>query len=297
MSVGHSPQAALDQVRQATGDVARFYFAGSVAPLRQKPPHDLLLALALFSKRPQHEAVVEVAGLAGDPITAEDGLHQLQRRSLITQRDGRYSMLPLTRKYALAELAARPDFEREARERQLQWYLAFTAKYGGPDWMDWHIHYDKVEAEWENLLALFDWCATEERYNEMRIFWQRWYEHEQSEDEGSVLGISNIYGFWRDRLVWVDWLIRAAERRNDWRTAVGSMRDKAFTLMLMARPDQLDEADALLMRAWDLREHTILSVHSQLAQNIVILCIRQQRYGEAREWCERSSSFHMRNRP
>jgi len=51
--------------------------------------------------------------------------------------------------------------------------LNFTNKYGGKDWKGWHTQYDQIEEEWKNLLAVFDWCAVHDRYNEMCNFWQR----------------------------------------------------------------------------------------------------------------------------
>jgi pentatricopeptide repeat protein len=282
MSLGYSPQSVLDRVSQATGEVARFCFAGSVAPLRTHPPHRLLMVLAMFPKRPLHSAVVEAAELTSDLIAAAEGLRQLQQLSLVSQRDGRYSMLPLTREYALAELAAHPDFERDARERWVRWYLDFAKTHGGFDWMEWQIQYDQLEDEWENLLAVFAWCAAQERYDEILTFWQGTH----------VLNFASIYGYWHDRLSWLDWLIQAAERRGDWASVVEAMSDKGFTLALMGHKEQRTEADTLLKRAWDLREQTDLRTQADLAHNVAVLRIRQENYADALEWVARTEALH-----
>ncbi|SRR6266567_2837609 len=218
---GYSVETVLDKVRDASGDVAHFCFEGSVAPLRGKVPHALLMAMALFPKRPVREAIAHAAGMHANPLAVEDGLAQLQRLSLVSQQDGRYHMLPLTREYALAELAAHPVFEREARKRWVEWYIHFAEEYGGKDWKEWHIHFDRVEEEWENLLAVFNWCGLHERYDELRIFWQ-------PESKGGIEHVASIYGYWNDRLTWLHWLIQASERRGDWTAAVRALLDVGY---------------------------------------------------------------------
>jgi tetratricopeptide (TPR) repeat protein len=278
---GYSVATVLDRVRSASGDVARFCFEGSIAPLRGKVPHTLLTALALFPQQPIREAIAHTAGLLTDPLAVEDGLAQLQRLSLVSLQDGRYRMLPLTCEYALAELAANPSFEREARARWIEWYMKLSEEYGGKDWREWHIQFDRVEAEWENLLAVFDWCAEHERYEELRAFWQP-----GQGGTGGVHEVAHIYGYWNDRLTWARWLLQAAERRGDWSTAVRAMLDIGFTITLMGR---LEEADELLSRAWNLREHTTAVVQVNIAQEIADLRNNQRQFTEAFLWLDRAN--------
>jgi LuxR family glucitol operon transcriptional activator len=278
MAAGYSVPTVVQRIRDSTGDVARFCFAESVAPLRGHAAHILLMAVAMFPKQPLREAVSHVAGLAPDPIAAEHGLVQLQQLSLIHLRNGRCRMLPLTREYALAELAAHPEFEHEARERWVQWYLDFVRKYGGQDWQEWHIHYDNIMHEWENLQAVFAWCADQENYAVMQNFWQgRQVDH-------GVLGFAQIYGYWHDRLTWISWVIQAAERRGHWASAVDAMSDQGFLLSLIGGDHNLREADMLLERAWGLRDHATPETMMRMSCNIGVLRMRQQRYQEASEW-------------
>lgn len=274
----HSVERVLEQVDQASGDVARFCFESSVAPLREQPAHRLLMAIAMFPKRPLRKAVVYVAGIATDPIVADEGLARLQRLSLIGQRDGRSSMLPLTREYALVELVAHPNFEQSARERWVEWYLDFAREYGGRDWEEFQIQYDRLEEEWENLLAVFDWCAGEDRYVDMVEFWQK----------KGVNDFANIYGYWSDRVVWLDWLTQAAERRGDWPIVVKAMSDKAWVLAMMGQ--HLEKADALLKRAWSLCTHVGPDRRYLVAHNTGVLRIRQKAYSEAPHWFDLSKT-------
>lgn len=277
---GYSLETVLDKVFDVSGDVVRFCFEASVQPLRGQSAHRLLLAIALFPMPPLRTALTYIAGLNLEPSIVEDGLAQLQRLSLISQQGERYRMLPLTHEYALAELAAHPDLEREARKRWIEWYLDFTREHGGNDWSGWQTKYDRVEEEWENLLAVFDWCAAHDQYNAIRAFWQ----------EGRVLGVADIYGFWDDRLTWLTWLIQAAEGRGDWSAAVEAMGDIGFILTLM---DQVGEADRLLSRAWDFHEHEDVATRVQIevAQELSLLRIYQERYADAASLLNQSASL------
>jgi len=275
LASGYSVETVCGRVSQAGGDVARFCFEESVDPLRGKPAHHLLMAMAMFPKDPLSSAIAHTAGLGSDPIAVEEGLAQLQRLSLISQQERRYRMLPLTREYALAELATRPDFELEARQRWVVWYLKFTEEYGGRDWKEWHIQYDHVVEEWENLLAVFDWCRAHEQYREMLAFWLG----------GGVCQLAHVYGFWNDKLTWLTWLIQAAERRGDWATVVEARKDKGYTLTLMG---ELEEAEQHFRRAWDLHKYADPKVQVYLAQEFAAHHVHQRRFPEALSWLDQA---------
>jgi tetratricopeptide (TPR) repeat protein len=235
-AAGYSVETILNNVPRAEGDVARFCFQGSVEPLRGQKAHMMLMTFALFPQAPSRAAVTYVAGLEADLIDAEEALSQLQRLSLLREFRDRLRMLPLTREYALAELGAHPDFEQEARERWINWYLRFAQHYGGHDMEEWHVRFDRLDEEWENLLALFDWCASHERYDVIKAFWC-------AEEPGSVVDFTTLYGYWDDRLAWLSWLIDTAKGRGDWLTLLDAIASKAITLTLMNNPSSVKEKD------------------------------------------------------
>jgi predicted negative regulator of RcsB-dependent stress response len=272
---GYSLKTVLEKIPQAGSDVARFCFEGSLAPLRGQPAHRLLMAIAMFHRPPLRSAIASTAGLVADQTAVEDGLALLQRLSLVKQQEGRYALLSLTREYALSELAAQPSFEKEARRRWIEWYRDFAEEFGEKDWDDWIIRYDKIEEEWENLLAVFDWCAVHEQYKNVQFFWQ----------ERQMVRFSHIYGYWDDRLFWLGWLIQGAKKRGDWAQAVKAMVDLAFTYTLMHR---FEEADKLLQQAWAMHEQADLRVQLIVMQKIANLRVQQGEYGEALSWLDRA---------
>jgi LuxR family glucitol operon transcriptional activator len=107
-------------------------------------------------------------------------------------------------------------------------------------------------------------------------FWQR----------ERVSEFANLYGYWDDRLVWINWLIEMAERRGDWSTVVEAMFSKAWTLTLMGQPELLKEAEALLSQAWSFRHHVDLKRQSSILNNTIALHIRQRNYAKASHWLD-----------
>jgi tetratricopeptide (TPR) repeat protein len=267
---GYSLETVLRIVPDAEGDVARFCFQGSVEPLRATPAHTMLMALSLFPQMPLRPTVNHVSGL-DDRITTEEALAQLQRLSLVREFQDHFRMLPLTREYALAELGKHPDFEQDARQRWVDWYLGFAQRYGGHDSEEWHVRFDHLEDEWENLQAVFDWCAIHEQYDVIKRFWC-------ADEESSVIDFSTTYGHWDDRLIWLSWLADKAGARGDWLTLLDALASHGFTLTLMGRHDEAEEA---FKRGHLLRQQAEPRVEARFLLNHGYLRIYQKRHDEA----------------
>jgi LuxR family glucitol operon transcriptional activator len=275
VSSGYSLDSVLDRLASATGDVARFCFEQAVQRMTGQSPHKLLMSLAIFPDSPIQAALAEVAGLTAALDSVNDGLARLQQLSLVSlnPEKKRYEMLSLTREYALAELAAYPEFEQEARRRWVKWYLNFAQSYAGEDWEKW-IHYDKLEEEQGNLREVLYWCKDQDHYQEVRDLWLLLNHY------------ANLYAYWDDRLDWLQWLIEQSERRGEWSSLVKIMIRKTWLLIRECSQQSLKDADEMLQRAWVLRDHTDLCVQADLAENIARLRIRQKDYTEARKWLD-----------
>ncbi|MBC1224545.1 AAA family ATPase [Nostoc sp. UCD121] len=273
LSGGYSLNSVLTRLTSATGDVARFCFEQSVQGIKGQPPHKLLMSLAIFPDSAILAAVAEVAGLTAAPDVVNNGLARLQQLSLVNlnPETKRFDMLSLTREYALAELAAYPDFEKEARRRWVRWYLDFAHNYAGEDWEKW-IHYNKLEPEEGNLRAVLHWCEDKEHYEAVRDLWLLLSHY------------ANLYAYWDDRLDWLQWLIEQSERRGEWSCFVKIIVRKSWLLIRECSSVSLKEADKILRRTWILRDHADLCVQADLAESMARLQIRQKDYQDARHW-------------
>lgn len=277
LAAGYPLKEVPARLRRSSGDYSQFYFASSVMLLKGELSHQLLMALALFSRPVSEDTIAYVADSA-DAASTIEGLAQLQQLSLVNQHQGRYDLLALTREYAIAELVAQPKFEQSARERWITWYLNFSQAHGGKDWKEWN-DYEPLEQEWENLQDVIEWCIAHDRYEDVRQFWQRvnCYIHTQGY-RGDRLT------YWDTRLDWTDWLIQAANQREDWATVLEAMFDQGWTLTLMGQPKHLDRADALYQQAWKLRHHKEISFQIEFVIHIAVLRIQQQQFEAATQW-------------
>jgi LuxR family glucitol operon transcriptional activator len=118
----HYPiEIILEEIARPDGDMTRYCFGHVRDRLAESVAYKLVMALALFPSEVSRDDLIPTAGLEADRVASAKALATLQRLSLVNERDGRLSMLPLTRAYALAELSAHPAFEAEARKRLESW--------------------------------------------------------------------------------------------------------------------------------------------------------------------------------
>ena len=267
---GYQFQDALPRLTLAEGDFCRFYFEGSVKPLRSQPAHHVLMALAMFPKPALRKAIAQIACPATNVIDDFARLHQL---SLVTLQDDRYTMLPLTLEYALAELNAHPKFEQAARERWVHWYLDFLTHHGEQEWREWP-KYDLLDREWGNIQAVIEWCIDQGRYEDFSQLWQY------------VKGYTHLCGYWNERLGWINWWVQEAQRRSNSATVAQALLDKAWTLILMGQADQLVEAEAVFCQIQQLHTKANPLFQLELAIEQAILFIHQEDLKTARQWLE-----------
>ena len=271
-----SPQLSL-----ASSDFCRFYFERSIKPLQGEAAYQLLMALALFPQSALKEAIAQVALSGLDTI---DGLARLDQLSLIVRQEDRYDMLPLTRDYVQAELAAHREFEQSARERWLDWHLNFLQQHSSDDSDDWQEWSDAqaLEAERENLIAVVEWCIDRDRYEDFNAFWQH------------LKGWMHFGGYWNQRLSWMDWLIQAAQERQDLSATIDALFEKGRTLALIDRVEQQDAAIALFEQAWSLSNRDDRTLRFALASNSVGLCLRRQQFELAQSWLQRGQALSIK---
>jgi len=129
----------------------------------------VLQRLSVFAGGARLEAVEEVC--AGDGVKTGkvlEILSQLVDKSLVVagQRSGemRYSLLETIRHYAREKLIESGQFEK-TKNHHLNYFVEWAEKanvgLSGADQSDW---LNRFEAEHENLRAVLEWCAEDERY-------------------------------------------------------------------------------------------------------------------------------------
>lgn len=153
IGLGRSVDVALARLGEPTENIAQFCFEGSLDHIRDKPAHNIIMALAVFAADASREGLGRVAGVL--PLDRDEGLRDLERLSFINKRGDRYSFLPLTRTFVQAELDRRSDFSTPARERWLIYLLELCQEVGTPYY--WRYSNYGFFAEANNLFAAIDW--------------------------------------------------------------------------------------------------------------------------------------------
>ena len=284
LAAGYSFDNISSRLMPTRGDFCRFYFESSVEPLKGQLPHKYLMALSLFAKPPLPEILYAVTGVENS-LDAADGLAKLQQLSLVNYRQGRYRMLPLTREYALSEMASNSEFENYARNRWVNWYLDFARQYGNKDWREWQ-NYQHLEQEWDNLIEVIEWCIASKRYNNVCKFWNyvKCYTY-------SLAYRQNRLSSWDAALLWLEWLSEAAISRQDLITAAEAIGSRAWKLTLIGQQSHLALANDLFTQAWELHQHLTLDMQVDLAIHIGVWHIQKQQFAQATHWLNQARNL------
>ena len=164
---GSSVEMELRQLGDPTGDIYDFCFDKSITLIRGKDAHRLFMALAIFAADASREALGHVAGFGEDILSRDEGLSDLEVLSLVNKDRDRFSLEPMTKIRAQAEVSANLHFEQEALERRLEWYREFIEQHQEP------ADYPALRQEAANIIGLVVWLEQEGRMEEFaRVFSQ-----------------------------------------------------------------------------------------------------------------------------
>lgn len=280
LAVGYRVPQVLPKLTLKTGDYCAYYLEGTVKSLQDQSAYALLMALSLFPASASREALIYIAQLS--EAEAIESFVNLEQRSLITCQAGRYSMLPLTRDYVLANrqthgLAGNP----EDKERWLTWYKQWLRPYCHENWRAWH-DYSLVDFEWDALQALVEWCIAAERYEDFGALWS------------GLKGYTHLRGYWNERLSWLEWWLQAAQKKGDRTTLMQALRDLGWTLTMMGQPQQLEMAKLYFSRAWESSQRGPLALQLDLAIEHVVLFLFQRSLAQVEPWLKTAETLLAR---
>ncbi|MEM9087737.1 MAG: AAA family ATPase [Cyanobacteria bacterium P01_F01_bin.53] len=293
LAVGYQLPQVLPKLTLKTGDYCRYYWEGMVSALRGKSAYDLLRALSLFPASASRQALISIAQLS--ETVAVESFVALERRSLVMAQEGRYSMLPLTRDYILAdvrssevrgadidccadELNDKADGHADGhigetvlRERWLSGCKDWLVPHCHDNWRVWH-DYSSLDVEWDTLQAVVEWCIATDRYQDFGELWS------------GLRGYTHLRGCWNERLSWLEWWLQAAQHRGDSVVVTQALRDLGWTLTLMGKPHQLESARDYFSQAWALRPQNDMASQLDLAIEHVVLYLVQGQLQLVEPW-------------
>lgn len=156
MGLGYGVENVLANLGQSTSDIARFCFDSAIERIRKTEAYPILLALSFFSTDANRDALGQTAGLNGDVLSRDEGLVFLEKLSLVNKKGSRFSLLPLTKNYALGELAKNPELESKLGRNWIDYFKSLFANPDDAYYWRW-FSYEFVE-EGPNILAAIDWA-------------------------------------------------------------------------------------------------------------------------------------------
>ena len=272
------PNEEIPKVLNKTPDeLLQFCFADLVKSLASTPAYPYLLITALFTQFASVKAIAFI-NQTTEQITSDNLQHLANLHLLFRQKTEQYSLHSLTQEYLQLELERQPVYQTEVRDRQVQWYLQLVEPHSYLPANEWH-DYQQLETEWINLRSVVEWCIKCDRYLDVKSFWQ------------GLKGFTTTLGYWRERKVWLDWLIGKAVEKQDWQMVAEAKLHFSQTLARIDRRDASGEAMKLAQQAWNLKRYCSTDWQIDLSLYIVALYIRQQKpnsWQTAQEWCDRS---------
>jgi tetratricopeptide (TPR) repeat protein len=285
LAINISSDRVLHELDEPEGDLSRYCFDKLVHDLQNENAiaFKLLITLSVTPYGATFDALLHFSEISGAERTeVADALDLLIQSSLVFSNGNHYEMLPLTRKYSLAKLEKDTTFERGVRERWLFWYKALAQNNGGEDWGEWHEQYDKLDEEWKNFKEVLRWCQNQNLYEEVREIWR------------SLDRFAYLYGYWFDRLFWLEWLIEVAVQKGDLAFLAEAKLSYGWITLLMEGEENLLKAERILQEAWELRKSCTPYICNVIAVNLAVLYTRRGEFKDADEWF--SVYFHSRRK-
>lgn len=150
--------SSLPDVRN--GELLQFCFAGLYEELTTADKI-VLQALTLFRYAISREALAEISEVRGEVLT--EALDRLWQRCLVESQvtDERYSLLPLTRRYARQRAAGVPYLDIDMFYDRAAGYFARYCEEHSRDYAD-------LEPDVDSILAVLSWCISKEQLT--RVF-------------------------------------------------------------------------------------------------------------------------------
>ncbi len=202
---GQSLDTVLAALHEAKGDIFEEVFARSWS-LLSEDAQKVLMVMPIFAASGSRDAIEAASDV--HHFALDEALGQLAQMWMVEVTDEleeilrRYSLHPMTKSFANAKLKGSDDYQNIFREKLVNYYLAFSKKYGERNWRG----YNYLELERENIMLIIGWCHEMKKWKQVIEF------------RSLIIDFLWIRGYWNDRLRVAFQAMKAAEEVNDLRT-------------------------------------------------------------------------------
>jgi hypothetical protein len=258
-------QQVIDDLYAARGDLFDDLFARAWELLDQSARH-ILMVLTFFPTSASAEVLAATADVQGYIFDrAIDRILDLalideQRADLISEP--RYTLHPLVRAFAQAQLAQQAEFEASARKRWVEWYFGLVRQVGWC-WNDVQ-RLNLMDNDFETIFLIAHHLFAIKRYNETMEFviLARYYYY--------------IRGYWDQRLELDMLQIQAAWALNN---PLWEAEGLCTYVRLLSRQTRIQEASAHIQRLQELSQSLQIQgdVHYKILQALALYAAANDR--------------------
>ncbi len=211
---GYDVDIALSRLGDNQEDVAQFVFGTAISLIRNTSAFDTLMVLSLFPHGVRRQTIGHILGESSDELTRNHALVTLERLSLASREQGRYTMQPLTLTFAQNERRALLDQGQSYMQRLFAYYERLCLEAGRGHWR-WY-DFDVLVQEGESLIDATELAlaqgATKSTLTIMTsVFWYL-----------------DIDGRWAESLQYGDLAIDLATRKREFGSLVGLYRQTGW---------------------------------------------------------------------
>ena len=252
---GHSISDLEDQFSKKNKSTINLLTKKLVKRFRFCLSEEIIAVLGLISHSMSVNLLATLVDTKEDSEELANSLAELAKESLIFKEKGRYSLNPMIQEIAISLCRNNLARENIYYQRLLDWAISFSEKYGGLDWEDWYIKYDLIEKEWNLFQVILSWCLFKDDYSSLKRIWS------------NINHFCDLYGYWRDRIFWLDKLIDISSINGDHNEYINSLSRKSWTLIMTDHKERLEEAATLLEKIWPEKDDCSLEIQLSIAHH------------------------------
>jgi LuxR family glucitol operon transcriptional activator len=154
------------KVKEANGEVCKRLHDNVFEKIKTENPEclSLLYALTFAPDSFEEETLLDIANGSAQTSKMQDNLNMLHRFSWVSSKNRLmtgfkcYSFISsLTRGY-IQQALSKDDAHKALRVSWIECYVKKAHEYGNDDYGNWHKKFDRISEDWDNFVAVFEWC-------------------------------------------------------------------------------------------------------------------------------------------
>jgi thymidylate kinase len=207
-------------VKDAKGEVCKRLHDNVFEKIKAENPEclSLLYALTFAPDSFEEETLLDIANASAQTSKLQDNLNMLHRFSWVISRNRPisgfkcYSFISsLTRGY-IQQALSKDDVHKASRVSWIDCYVKKAQEYGNDDYGNWHKKFDRISEDWDNFVAVFEWCQKNWGKGEEM---DEYYYLQAKKLWRSLQRFFYLYPNFETRSLWSENLEDAAKKKGD----------------------------------------------------------------------------------